>query len=88
MFGDEWLDAPPVYRDDLVSCVSVDSWVVHAEVECFERVADHEVLEYLRLVCVWDEVHVGGGKACCRWGEDLCGCVGEVLWYFSLADAL
>lgn len=40
------------------------------------------------MVCVRDEVHVGGFEACCCCGEDLCGCVGEVSRYFLLADAL
>ena len=58
--GDEWFDVLSVDWDYLVSCVSVDPGVVHGEVEGFERVADHEVLEDLCLVCVGDEVHAGG----------------------------
>ena len=57
---DEGFDVLSVYWDDLVSCVAVDAGVVHGEVERFERVADHEVLEDLCLVCVGDEVHAGG----------------------------
>lgn len=88
MFGDEWLDVLSVDWDDLVSCVTVDAGVVHAEVEGFERVADHEVLEHLRFVCVGDEVHAGGFKACCRCWEDLCGCVGEVFRDAVVEDVL
>lgn len=79
VFCDEWLDVLPVDWDDLVSCVAVDSGVVHAEVEGFECVADDEVLEGLCLVCVGDEVDAGGLEACGFRGEDLCGCVGEVV---------
>lgn len=86
--GDEWFDVLSVYWDDLVSCVSVDSWIVHAEVECFECVADDEVLEYLGLVCVGDEVHAGGGMACGRCWEYLCGHVFYWGWYGVVADEL
>lgn len=60
MFGDEGFDVLSVDWDCLVSCVSVDPGVIHGKVERFERVADHEVLEDLCLVCVGDEVHAGG----------------------------
>lgn len=86
--GDEGFDVLSVYWDDLVSCVSVDSWIVHAEVEGFECIADDEVLEDLGLVCVGDEVHAGGFGACGFCGEYLLGHVGEVVGDGVLADVL
>lgn len=88
MVGDEWFDVLSVYWDDLVSCVAVDAWVVHCEVEGFECVADDEVLEYLGSICVWDEVHSGGLEACGCWWEDLCGRVGEVFRDAVVEDVL
>ena len=86
--GDEGCDVFSADWDDLVSCVAVDSWVVHAEVEGFECVADDEVLGYLCLVCVVFVVYAGGFEACCRWWEDLCDCVGEIVGQGVLADEL
>lgn len=86
--GDEGFDVLSVYWDDLVSCASVDSWIVHAEVEGFECVADDEVLEDLGLVCVGDEVDSGGFGVCGCCGEYLCGHVCEVVGDSVLADVL